>query len=237
MRTTNANRTERPANDQQTDPWSDALAKPTIREERHERVKRIADDAITRLADALEQGRSEALTDYLGAMSRFHRYSLHNVLLIAAQRPDATHVAGFRKWAEMERHVVKGAKGIAILAPLIRRARGDTSSEEGAGEEAVEPGGVLRGFRVVYVFDVTDTDGKPLPEFARVTGDPGEHLHRLKGFTTGKGHQARIRQRPLRRLWHILRRHHPAARRADPSRGVLGPRPRARPRDAPLARP
>jgi hypothetical protein len=187
MRTTIANRTERPANDQQTDLWSDALSKPTTREARHERVKRIADEAITRLAEALEQGRSEALTDYLGAMSRFHRYSLHNVLLIAAQRPDATHVAGFRKWAEMERHVVKGAKGIAILAPLIRKARGDTSSDEGGGEEAVEPGRVLGGFRVVYVFDVSDTDGKPLPGFARVTGDPGEHLQRLKGIATGKG--------------------------------------------------
>ncbi len=188
MRTTNESRTERPANETQTDLWAEGLSKPTTREDRHERVKRIADDAITRLAEALDQGRSDAMREYLGTMSRFHRYSFGNVLLIAAQRPDATHVAGFRKWLELERSVMKGEKGIAILAPMVRKARGDTSPEEGAGEgEAPEPGKVIRGFRVVYVFDVKQTEGKPLPEFARVAGDPGAHLDRLKDLTTGKG--------------------------------------------------
>lgn len=188
MRNTTASRTERPAIDAQTDLWAEGLAKPTTREERHERVKRIADDAITRLAEALDQGRSDAMREYLGTMSRFHRYSFGNVLLIAAQRPDATRVAGFRKWLELERGVMKGEKGIAILAPMVRKARGDTSPEEGAGEdEASEPGKVIRGFRVVYVFDVKQTEGKPLPEFARVAGDPGAHLDRLKDLTTGKG--------------------------------------------------
>lgn len=188
MRTTHASRTERLANETQTELWADGLTKPTTKEERHERVKRIADDAITRLAEALDQGRSDALTQYLGTMSRFHRYSFGNVLLIAAQRPDATHVAGFRKWLELERSVMKGEKGIAILAPMVRKARGDTSPEEGAGEEETpEPGKVIRGFRVVYVFDVKQTEGKPLPEFARVAGDPGAHLDRLKELTTGKG--------------------------------------------------
>src|SRR5438552_1259567 len=78
--------------------WSEELSAPTTPEARLERVKATADEAISRLAQALEEGRSEALTQYLGAVSRFHKYSLYNVLLIASQRPDATHVAGFRTW-------------------------------------------------------------------------------------------------------------------------------------------
>lgn len=187
MRTTTTKRAEGRADKTQTDLWGDGLSGPAAGESRGERVRRIADDAILKLAEALAEGRSEALSAYLGAMSRFHRYSLHNVLLIAAQRPDATHVAGFRKWLELERAVRKGEKGIAIFAPMIRKARGDTSAE--AGEEPEEPGQVraVQRFRVVYVFDVSQTEGKPLPEFAKVKGEPGERLSLLRELTNSRG--------------------------------------------------
>src|SRR5262245_39059544 len=100
MKTTNDERHNGPAVESTGQGWSEELRTPATREDRHDRVRRTAEEAITRLAEALEQGKSEALTSYLATMGRFHRYSLHNVLLIASQRPDATHVAGFRKWLE-----------------------------------------------------------------------------------------------------------------------------------------
>lgn len=107
----------------------------------------------------------------LDVASRFHRYSFGNGVLIRSQRPEATRVAGFNAWKAFRRHVRKGEKGIAILAPLTyRRAvsdppatmRADSSVEE--GEDAAREVRVLRGFRVVHVFDVAQTDGEPLPE-------------------------------------------------------------------------
>src|ERR1700740_2023253 len=84
-----------------------------------EQAKQIAGKAIEELSHALEAGHSEKLREYLGAMARFHRYSLHNIMLIATQRPDATHVAGFNTWKRLGRFVKKGAKGIMILAPVV----------------------------------------------------------------------------------------------------------------------
>ena len=86
-----------------------------------EQIKEITEKATEQLVAALQQGRSEALTAYLKAIGRFHRYSLHNVLLIAMQKPNASHVAGFRTWNELGRFVKKGEKGIMILAPIVRR--------------------------------------------------------------------------------------------------------------------
>src|SRR2546427_4733018 len=84
-----------------------------------EQAKQIASKAIEQLSQALERGHSETLREYLAAMARFHRYSLHNIMLIASQRPDATHVAGFQTWKQLGRFVKKGAKGILILAPVL----------------------------------------------------------------------------------------------------------------------
>src|ERR1700741_449603 len=96
-------------------------------------VKHLTTRAIEDLSAALSAGRTEELTRYLEAMSRFHRYSLHNVILIALQKPTATHVAGFHTWNKLGRHVRKGEKGIVILAPMIRRkeiAEGDSTTPE-----------------------------------------------------------------------------------------------------------
>jgi N-terminal domain of anti-restriction factor ArdC len=86
-----------------------------------EQIKEITDKATEHLVAALNAGHSEALTDYLKAIGRFHRYSLHNVMLIASQKPNASYIAGFRTWNQLGRFVKKGEKGIVILAPIVRR--------------------------------------------------------------------------------------------------------------------
>ena len=86
-----------------------------------EQIKQITNKAIEQLIAALNEGRSETLTQYLAAIGRFHRYSLRNVMLIASQKPTATHVAGFHTWHKLGRFVKKGEKGILILAPIVRR--------------------------------------------------------------------------------------------------------------------
>jgi antirestriction protein ArdC len=137
-------------------------------------------DAVKRAVDALvaevEAGYSARLKDYLAAMARFHRYSLGNVLLIGMQRPQATHVAGFRAWQRMGRRVRKGERGIRIMAPIIRRA----TTAEDEQERVV-------AFRSVSVFDVSQTDGKPLPGLGRVSGDPGEFVGRLRALVAEHG--------------------------------------------------
>ena len=86
-----------------------------------EKAKQIASSAIEQLRQALEAGHSERLKQYLAAIARFHRYSWHNILLIASQKSTATYVAGFHTWHKLGRFVKKGEKGILILAPIIKR--------------------------------------------------------------------------------------------------------------------
>jgi hypothetical protein len=86
-----------------------------------ENIKKITNQAIEQLITALNEGRSETLTQYLAAIGQFHRYSLRNVMLIASQKPTASHVAGFHAWHKLGRFVKKGEKGILILAPIVRR--------------------------------------------------------------------------------------------------------------------
>ena len=88
-----------------------------------EQIKQITNNAIEQLITALNEGRSETLTQYLAAIGRFHRYSLRNVMLIASQKPTATHVAGFHTWHKLGRFVKKGETGILILAPIALRMR------------------------------------------------------------------------------------------------------------------
>ena len=156
---------------------------------RDEALKR-SDDALKELAEALRQGKSDKLVEYLGMMSRFHQYSFGNCILIACQKPDATHVAGFGRWKDLGRFVKKGEKGIAILAPLDgKRSKGEEAQGQPEQSEATQakPGKVLYGFRVVHVFDVTQTEGQELPEFAALGGDPGERISRLEEIIKARG--------------------------------------------------
>ncbi|MCZ7586942.1 MAG: ArdC-like ssDNA-binding domain-containing protein [Deltaproteobacteria bacterium] len=100
---------------------------------------------------------SDELLAYLQFAASFHHYSLHNTLLIFMQKPDATRVAGFHAWKSLGRYVRKGEKGIAIMAPIRVKA-----NDNGQEDDAEAEGGVI-GFRTVYVFDVEQTEGEPLP--------------------------------------------------------------------------
>ncbi len=123
--------------------------------ERNEKLE----GAHARLVEAVKElNSSESWTRYLKISARFHTYSVPNQILILSQRPEATRVAGFRVWQAMGRQVRKGAKGIAIFAPVI--ARGRTEDDEDANERR------LRGFRLAYVFDISDTDGEALEDEA-----------------------------------------------------------------------
>ena len=143
----------------------------------------IASKALATLAAALEAGNSAALTAYLSVAARFHKYSWTNCLLIAMQRPNATRVAGFRAWLGLGRHVRKGEKGIAILAPIITKGRRDAKDDQHDHTDSpAEAVGHLVGFRSACVFDIAQTDGADLAGFATVKGEPRQYLDRLKAF-------------------------------------------------------
>jgi hypothetical protein len=139
-----------------------------------------SEKALEELAEALSQGRSETLIRYLETMSRFHNYSFGNCMLIAWQRPDASHVAGFHRWKELGRFVKKGEKGIMILAPMVKHRKAEPDVEPDDESPVI-------GFRAVYVFDVSQTEGEELPEFSRVNGDPGETLAKLESLVRRRG--------------------------------------------------
>jgi antirestriction protein ArdC len=144
-------------------------------------IKEITDRATEQLTAALNAGHSEALTGYLKAIGRFHRYSLHNVMLIASQKPNASYVAGFRTWTELGRFVKKGEKGILILAPIVRR------SPEKDEKNRDDVSASIAGFRAAYVFDLSQTDGKQLPQIGNVHGEPREYAERLRSFASAQG--------------------------------------------------
>ncbi len=144
-------------------------------------IKQITSKAIEELVAALNAGRSEALTNYLAAMGRFHRYSFFNVMLIVRACPNATHVAGYQTWKSLGRYVKKGEKGIMILAPLFRRRTDESNEADNANLDSSDSC-KLTGFRAVYVFDESMTGGNPLPQIGSVNGDPGKHRERLERF-------------------------------------------------------
>ncbi len=146
-----------------------------------ENIKKATNQAIEKLIAALIEGRSETLTQYLAAIGRFHRYSLRNVMLIASQKPTATHVAGFHAWHKLGRFVKKGENGILILAPIVRR-----KTENGQQNETDESLTAV-GFRAAYVFDISQTDGQELPEIGSVNGDPREYRERLAKCVAEQG--------------------------------------------------
>jgi hypothetical protein len=130
----------------------------------------------------------------LAVASRFHRYSARNIFLISAQRPDATRVAGFGRWRALGRHVRRGESGIAILAPCVYRAT--AVNGRGGDDDDAPAASVLRGFKVAYVFDESQTDGAPLAD-VRPRLLAGEDTARLwsgladqvvgAGFTLARG--------------------------------------------------
>lgn len=149
-----------------------------------EEAKKIADNALQQLSDALASGKSEQLTAYLSMMAKFHQYSWGNCLMILSQMPSATHIAGFNAWKQFGRWVKKGEKGIVIIAPMtIKPKEGQINPDAAPGQET-KP--FLR-FKAAYVFDVSQTEGQPLPENSHVTGDPSEYLPKLHQLIASHG--------------------------------------------------
>jgi antirestriction protein ArdC len=146
-----------------------------------ENIKKATNQAIEQLITALNEGRSETLMQYLAAIGRFHRYSLGNVMLIASQKPTATHVAGFHAWHKLGRFVKKGEKGIMVLAPIVRR------KNESAEHKETDESSTAVEFRATYVFDISQTDGQELPRIGSVNGDPCEYRERLGKFVAEQG--------------------------------------------------
>jgi hypothetical protein len=147
-------------------------------------AKEVIAANVKALIEQLETGHSQALTAYLTAMSRFHTYSFGNILEIARQRPEASRVAGLYAWNQLGRRVKKGERGIRILAPIIGSRR---KQQKDAEERASQSVPRLVGFRAVYVFDVSQTEGKELPEHAKVSGDAGANRDRLIEFINTQG--------------------------------------------------
>jgi len=146
-----------------------------------EQAKQIADKAIEQLTQALAKGHSETLRTYLAAIGRFHHYSLRNVMMIASQKPAASFVAGYHGWRALGRFVKKGEQGIMILAPIVRAKNANTERNE--TDESATP----LGFRAVYVFDISQTDGKEIPQLGRVSGNPVQQRERLARYVAEQG--------------------------------------------------
>jgi antirestriction protein ArdC len=146
-----------------------------------------ARDAIHRAARALLT--SDGWRKWAETRATFHGYSLNNCMLIAMQCPEATHVAGFKAWKQLGRNVRKGEHGLKIMAPMVVQRRDDD------GDESDE---TITLFRAVSVFDISQTDGEPLPEPPRepVTGDSHEpYIAKLERFAQSIGY--RVEYRPL----------------------------------------
>ena len=144
--------------------------------------KQTNKDRMREIVDSIENGikelfESDKYRQYLATMSRFHRYSVNNTMLIYMPRPDATHVAGFNKWRDQfGRNVLKGEKGIRIIAPTpykkkIEEIKTDPETNapvlDADGKAIIEEKEIrIPMFKVVSVFDVSQTAGKPLPQLA-----------------------------------------------------------------------
>ena len=123
------------------------------------------------IAEAVEQLVTGAdWQTMLDVVARFHTYSPNNIWLILAQHPDATRVAGYRTWRNLDRWVRKGEHGIAVLAPIVTRTKPIDTNDERDHPELVK---VLRGFKIVHVFDIAQTGGTELPDVTPtlLTGD------------------------------------------------------------------
>ncbi len=149
----------------------------------------ISKDRMKEITDRLEQGiaelfDSERYREYLRVMSKFHNYSLNNTLLIAMQKPDATHIAGYNAWKNnFGRNVKKGEKGIRILAPSPYKIRQEVEKKDPETGKAVmgENGKPVMetkeipipAYKVVSVFDISQTEGRELPRISanELTGD------------------------------------------------------------------
>jgi hypothetical protein len=159
----------------------------------------------------------------LQVVSKFHRYSFNNHLMIFLQRPDATVVAGFNRWKSLGRFVKKGEKGIAIFAPCKYKTKIETDAGE---EKSVQQ---IRGFRVVHVFDISQTEGDDLPDLDAVRPKLLD-ADAPEGLWDALVAQANAAGFEVTRNRRLLEQADRRATRRGPGAGGQEPDPRARPR-------
>ena len=138
-------------------------------------------DKIKELTEKLEAGIKEVFTsgryrEYLSVMNKFHSYSFNNSMLILLQKPEASYVAGYKTWEMLDRHVCKGEKGITIFAPCPYKVKKPVEvydSKTGQVKRDIHGKPVTEekeiqyaGFKAISIFDISQTEGKPLPELA-----------------------------------------------------------------------
>lgn len=156
--------------------------------DRQEVLKDLTEQLEKSIQDFME---SEKYKAFLSSMAKFHNYSLNNQILIAVQKPDSTLCAGYTTWQKQNRYVKKGEKGIRIICPapykkeylkdVIDKTTGkpELLPDGKAKQEIVQK--VIPFFKVGYVYDISQTDGQPLPEIADILeGDLDEGLKSLK---------------------------------------------------------
>lgn len=156
--------------------------------DRQEVLKDLTEQLEKSIQDFME---SEKYKTFLSSMAKFHNYSLNNQILIAVQKPDSTLCAGYTTWQKQNRYVKKGEKGIRIICPapykkeylkdVIDKTTGkpELLPDGKAKQEIVQK--VIPFFKVGYVYDISQTEGQPLPEIADILeGDLGEGLKSLK---------------------------------------------------------
>lgn len=157
------------------------------RESNHSENTRM--NKIDEITEKLEAGikdmfQGDNFKEYLKAMSKFHIYSLNNVILITSQMKEASHVASFTKWKELDRSVKKGEHGLQIFSPIIRNKLDPETKAVIINEKTGKPEKVVTGFKPAYVFDISQTEGKELPEIARVLTGKVDDFEKLKGALT-----------------------------------------------------
>lgn len=147
-------------------------------------------ESLTRLEQAVGAIQdSETFRAYLDAQARFHSYSFANVLLIVGQKPDATRVAGYQTWKQLGRQVRRGEKGIRIIVPIRGRAAISPTESETPDAEEAKPGRTIVRFGTGSVFDISQTEGKPLPtiDVPVLEGEEGTALYdRLATIATAE---------------------------------------------------
>jgi len=183
-----------------SDPWVSFDETDTRHDEMHSTIEAWIDDLVD---DVDEAQASDEFQEWLDVQSRFHDYSYRNSLLIKLQRPDATKVAGYNSWRnEFDRHVTEGEQAIWIWAPIITKQcpecenspsyheQSDCEYDETPPEEWSEG---LVGFKPTAVFDISQTEGKPLPELeTEATGDADDLVPALEDAAAEIGMTVRI---------------------------------------------
>lgn len=153
---------------------------------REERMSEIQEKLFAGIKEIYESGK---WAEYISVMSKFPNYSINNCILIASQCPQASYVCGYKKWEEFNRNVVKGATGIMIIAPVKRKVDVEEPKYDADNHPVLNADGTqstetvtreFNSFRPCYVFDLSQTEGEPLPSLVNHLEDSVEEFEKLK---------------------------------------------------------